>query len=330
MIFYNRSQFVSWFEEETKKYLGKSGTWTSPIEYQKAADLILRKIDPDIEIPNPYEDGPWVSVFRYGEKIWDKNRVKLKDKDIPLSTSTTDSPSSNTTSSSSPESGIIRRHNFESALRKIQEFADKTPDIPDLEKFKTDGWLFGWGDHYVNGKEMNNYVDKVQKLFLAHNNIIIKTIQEFKDVYSTFDFLDREYLSGILNAVAAASKASEGAKTASNQAKEASDQAKEAAARTLKNEADLKKDVENLRKLVEKIRTIKEDLSAKIEDINGSFSHKLLKIEEDLSTHYISVEQYNQLTAQVSDNSHSKGDLVGAYIVAGLSLLCSICSFLFR
>ena len=53
MKFYSRSQFASWFEKETKKYVGHSGSWVPPSEYEKAAKLILGKINAHIDIPNP-------------------------------------------------------------------------------------------------------------------------------------------------------------------------------------------------------------------------------------------------------------------------------------
>lgn len=349
MKFYNRSQFASWFETETKKYVGHSGTWVAPSEYEKAAKLILGKINAHIEIPSPYGTGGWESVYRYGEKIWDKNQTHLNGIESPASTTgsyssnyssstkpssgyssqgscgtcssynlTSSSYSSASSSSSTPQSssgtGIVKRHNFDSALRKIQNFSNEVPYIPELEKFETVGGLFGWGDHHVNGSEMNRYVEKVQDLFRMHNGIIIKTIQEFRDVYNTFDYLDREYLTGIIQTASAAAKASEGAKAASNQAMVASDQAKAAAEKALKNEEDLKKDVDNLRKLVEKIRSIKEDLSSRIESTNTSLSHKLRKMEQDLSAQLLlqdeiivlqnQLKTIDQLEKKVSDWEH--------------------------
>lgn len=345
MIFYSRSQFASWFEAETKKYVGHSGSWVAPSEYEKAAKLILGKINSHIEIPTPYGTGGWKSVYRYGEKIWDKN-LKYLDGTDPASpagsyssnhsssskssssyssqsshtsysrntSSYSGASSSSSNTQSSSETGMVKRHNFDSAMRKIQRFSNEVPYIPELDRFETDGGLFGWGDHYINGYEMNNYVEKVQDIFRTHNDIIIKTIKEFRDVYSTFDYLDKEYLSGIVQTANAAAKASEGAKAASNQAKVASDQAKAAAEKALKNEEDLKKDVENLRKLVEKIRSIKEDLSSRIESTNTSLSHKLRKMEQDLSAQLLlkdeiivlqnQLKTINQLEKKVSDWEH--------------------------
>lgn len=323
MKFYSRSQFASWFETETKKYVVHSGSWVAPSEYEKAAKLILGKINAHIELPNPYGTGGWGTVYRYGEKIWDKNQKHLNGIESPASPTdcyssnyssqssrvsgqyspSTSSYSGASSSSSTPQNssgiGIVKRHNFDSALRNIQRFSNEVPYIPEIKKFETDGGLFGWGDHYVNGSEMNQYVEKIQDIFRTHNDIIIRTIQEFRDVYSTFDYLDKEYLTGIVQTANAAAKASEGARVASSLAKTASDQAKSAADKALKNEADLKKDVENLRKLVEKIRSIKEDLSSKIEVTNSSLSHKISKVEQDVSARFLSPVEIKGLRSQL-------------------------------
>ena len=329
--FYSRSQFASWFEEESKKYVGHSGSWVAPSEYEKVAKLILRKINELIEIPTPYSGG-WAGVYRYGERIWDKNYRYLNGVESTESpagsyasdySSSSKSPSgyssqssrkssyesqssssfseasSSSSATSSSGTGIVKRHNFDSALKKIQRFSNEVPYIPELEKFATDGGLFGWGDHYINGYEMNDYVEKVQDIFRKHNKIIIKTIQEFRDVYCTFDYLDKEYLSGIVQTATAAAKASEGAKTASNQAKIASEQAKSAADKALKNEADLKKDVENLRKLVEKIQSIKEDLTSKIETTNVSLSDKIREMKQTIPRQLLSSKEIINLQNQI-------------------------------
>lgn len=355
MKFQNKREFASWFDAETKRYLsGRS--YGPPAVYEEIAESILPRINAKIVIPNPINKGTWKGAYEYGERIWDKNVHYLIGRESPSSSHTSYSSSNSSTnksssnyssqtsyksdsynkntrsnsggsssSSSTPSasgSGIVKRHNFDTALRKIQEFSNQIPTIPSIGKFDTDGGLFGLGDHYINGREMNNYVEKVQDIFQKHNEIITKTIREFRDVYTTFDYLDKEYLLGIVQTSTEAAKAAEGAKEASKQAKTASEQAKTAADKALKNEEDLKKDVDNLRKVVEKIRTIKDDLNLKIEKIDFSlsqkietvhsyFSRSLKNLENDISKSLISedeivdlrnkIKTINQLEKQISD-----------------------------
>lgn len=355
MKFQNKREFASWFDAKTKRYLSGS-SWSPPSAYQEIAQSILRGINANIVIPNPFGNGTWKGAYDYGERIWDKNVHYLVGRESQSSSHTSYSSNNSSTNKSSSSyssqnsykpdsynkntptysggssssystpsasgSGIAKRQNFDAALRKIQEFSNQIPSIPSIGKFDTDGGLFGLGDHYINGREMNNYVKKVQDIFQKHNEIITKTIREFRDVYETFDYLDKEYLLGIVQTSTKAAKAVEGAKEASKQAKTASEQAKTAADKALKNEEDLKKDVDNLRKVVEKIRTIKDDLnlkiektdfslSQKIETVHSYFSRSLKNLENDISKSLISedeivdlrnkIKTINQLEKQISD-----------------------------
>lgn len=383
MTFNNKAEFISWFETTIK---AQTRGWTSPSSCEKAANRICRAhISKDIEIPSPYEN--WSGIKSYAALIWDKNySLMTKASDYTSSaknyTSSKGYQSStyshnNTTSyncnsvtnytSGGPSqsgTGIVKRHNFDNYLRKIQTFSNNVPYIPSIEKFETDGGLFGWGDHYINGREMNLYAEKVQDLFKTHNKIIIETIQEFRDVYSTFNYLDQEYLTGIVQAVNAATSASNGAKEASNQAKTASDQAKAAADKALKNEADLQKDVENLRKLVEKIKSIKEDLSGRINNVESSIErlqNKLQQVYASLSKakHLEDIDDLWELTEMqkesitqlknkierlesksrsnsdatvqqvLPEEKHIKWDIILAYVIGGAGLIVSICSLAF-
>lgn len=302
MKFNTQYQFGSWFETEMKKAMGNPSGWISPSKYEYSAKKILYSIDAQIQIPSIYGEGGWKGLAVYADRIWAKNFNLLsgyssqnnssgyssKDSQSSVSShkySNTDYDSSNTVSQTGSE--IIKRHNFDSSLRRIQAFSNNLPTIPQIDGFRTEGGLFGWGDHYINGYEMNRYAEDVQKLFKKHNDTIIQTIQEFRDVYTTFDYLDKEYLTGIVKSVNAATHASQGAKAASEQAKMASDQAKDAANKALKNEEDIKKDVENLRRLVEKIKSIKEDLSNKILILESNVKN----LRQELSVRALSHEQ---------------------------------------
>ena len=190
-------------------------------------------------------------------------------------------------------SDIIKRHNFDQALRRIEQFSNSTPSVPYISKFETDGGLFGLGDHYINGTEMNNYVEKVQDHLSKQNSVLISTIKEFREVYNTFNFLDKEYLQGIVSAVEAANKASEGAKVASNQAKEA-------AVKALKNEDDIRKEVEALRKIVEKIKSIREDLNTKILILENSIKDSKTFFIEEISKRILSYSDLQILKSGVT------------------------------
>lgn len=69
MKFKNRSEFVSWFEEQirNKAIFG----WISPSSCETAAKLICKQLSSSIKVPSPYEN--WCGISDYAQKVWDKN-----------------------------------------------------------------------------------------------------------------------------------------------------------------------------------------------------------------------------------------------------------------
>ena len=138
---------------------------------------------------------------------------------------------------------IIKKHNFSTAKNQIQEFSRRLPANPRFEEFEEDGGLFGWFDHNVTGKEMNKFMGKVQNKLISVNSSLRGIIKEFGEIYKALDYLDNDYIKGILKAIDNAEKASEQAVSASKQA--------------LKAQDDNSKTIEALRKTVQAIKDSK-------------------------------------------------------------------------
>lgn len=138
---------------------------------------------------------------------------------------------------------IVQRHNFSKAKNQIQQFSRKLPANPRFEKVDEDGGLFGWFDHNVTGQEMNQFMGKVQDKLISVNNSLRGVIKEFGEVYSALDYLDNDYIQGILTAIENADKASKQALSASNQA--------------LKAQEDNSKTIEALKKTVQAVKESK-------------------------------------------------------------------------
>lgn len=223
----------------------------------------------------------------------------------------------------------INKHNFEQSLNKIDNFSKSIPSLPNFEKFETDGGLFGWGDHYITGTEINEFVEKVQGVFREQNNVLIQNIKELRDVYHTFDYLDKEYLQGILDAIEAARIASESAKVAS-------EQAKDAAGRALKNEADIRNEIETLSKIINKLKEIKDDLNRKLSNLEKyvteskkfltqKISHHTVLIDEIIQNNRDLTQQVDYLSQQLfSHQIKSNRSILFSYIIGTIGVLVSI------
>lgn len=149
------------------------------------------------------------------------------------------------------ETSLVNKHNFEISKSRINDFVNQLPANSDLTKVEEDGFLFF--SHKVTGEELNNLTTEIQRRLTNLNSILISTIREFKTVYKTFDFLDTEYLGGILQSLNAAEKASQSAKVASDQATKASEQALEAHKENSKTLEALKATVIQLKNFKEEV-----------------------------------------------------------------------------
>lgn len=382
MGFHSQSEFRNWCKKELNNYSEIKASWISPSTYYNIFHRIFKYKYPDLNLPDVYKGGwkgideyidkIWLNNLllltssSYTPKgFTDKNPSSGYSKHSYYSSHTDSYKSSQNFNSQNDESVnfnnrgyntsnrydgsndsignvVIHRHNFDRALKKIDDFANSVPELKNLDKFSTDGGLFGWGDHYINGYEMNRHVEALQDIFREHLEAVIETRKEFRDVYSTFDWLDKEYLQGIMGAVNEANKASRGAIEASNQAKTASVEAKEAIQRALNNEKDIKNDVENLKKVIEKIKSIKEQYSTKISEIEASleiFQKDLNRLKgisssqneienikkniEDIQN-YVMEEKSQENNIPETSESSVNSKLIWSYVIGGLGLVCSI------
>ncbi len=164
--------------------------------------------------------------------------------------------------------GLIKKHNFDVAKRNIEQFSDRLPSSKAFRKVEEDGWFFGLNDHSVTGRELNNLTDNVQDRFLAVNDTLKSVVREFREVYNALEYLDKEYIAGIVQAV-------EDAESASHQA--------------LKAHADIRVVVDNLSRTVSKLVELKRnvdildreltDVNTRVDDINGSMREVMNRVK---------------------------------------------------
>lgn len=140
-------------------------------------------------------------------------------------------------------SNQIDKHNFEIAKQSIKSFAENLPADPKLKRVEQDVGPFGCLNHTVTGKELNELTSQIQDCLVSSNQNIRKTIQEFKAIYDTLEYLDKDYLAGIVASVQAAEAASEATK---------------------RNTEDIQKNLDALTKLVRKLKDFKQQTEENI------------------------------------------------------------------
>lgn len=134
---------------------------------------------------------------------------------------------------------VVKTHDFEVAKQRLKDFSQKQAKDLELDTVRTDGGFLGLGDHKVTGYELNNRLSSIQGHLIDLNSANNKTIKEFRQVYETFEILDRDYIQGIVASVKATEKTSE---------------------KLHETQEDLKKVVENQKKTLEMLKKFKQKL----------------------------------------------------------------------
>lgn len=99
----------------------------------------------------------------------------------------------------------IDKHNFEISKNRLKKFSEQTKTDLELDKVRTGGdlldvWskgIFGFFNHSVTGKELNELTSQIQEYLIDVNKTQIKIIKEFGEVYNTFESLDKDYINKI-------------------------------------------------------------------------------------------------------------------------------------
>ena len=140
----------------------------------------------------------------------------------------------------------IKKHNFDLAKKNIEEFSRNLPTKISFDRFKVEGGLFGLGNHKVTGVEMNRFVNDIQSKLISVNSFISSLLKEFREVYKAFDYLDGEYISGIVTSIESATEASQQALNAQDDINQTVDNLKKTVIELVK----LKNDVEKINQSV--------------------------------------------------------------------------------
>lgn len=181
------------------------------------------------------------------------------------------------------DKSMIKRHNFEVSKKNIETFSKNLPSNPAFDRVEVNGGFFGWGDHTVTGTEMNNFIDKVQDKLISVNKSLTSIISEFREVYKAFDYLDDEYIKGIIGSI---------------------ESAEEASKQALKAQSDIQNTVENLKKTVWGLVDLKDSVERILCQVN-SFIEKSNQTTERINNDISALQQYRTLL----ETYHHLGDV---------------------
>lgn len=203
-------------------------------------------------------------------------------------------------------------HNFEIQKENIRKFSNKILEPVELkavdEKFL---WKF---DHRVTGTEFNAAIEQIQEAFKKNYEISKDIVREFKDVYNTFESLDKDYIQGICASVATAKESAKQALEASNQANDSFEEARSAQER-------IEKTTNALRYTVEKFQERFEQVDFKISQQDASIETLSTRIYSELEQQKLlrekitsDLESYKAKIAEQSRSIQEVNGIINSYV----------------
>lgn len=203
-------------------------------------------------------------------------------------------------------------HNFEIQKENIRKFSNKILEPMELkavdEKFL---WKF---DHRVTGTEFNAAIEQIQEAFKKNYEISKDIVREFKDVYNTFESLDKDYIQGICASVATAKESAKQALEASNQANDSFEEARSAQER-------IEKTTNALRYTVEKFQERFEQVDFKISQQDASIETLSTRIYSELEQQKLlrekitsDLESYKAKIAEQSRSIQEVNGIINSYV----------------
>lgn len=108
---------------------------------------------------------------------------------------------------------VIKKHNFQKTLKRLKAFSEREKEEIEIKSVANyDYGIFFDSDHKVTGREFNTRIEDIQDVLIRLNKKNIEIVKEFNDVYKTFDYLDKEYISAILSVLKGVEKTSDDVK----------------------------------------------------------------------------------------------------------------------
>lgn len=194
----------------------------------------------------------------------------------------------------------IKEHDFQEAKNALKKYTEQAKEEVELSRVPTDGGLFNLGDHKVTGSELNRITTQIQDYLINFNHLSQGLVDEFGQVYKAFEYLDKDYISGIIASIKAAEKVSIEEQKDRKDIKALVEQHKQSIAVLKKFKADIEKlkhltDIDKAWELIEKQAKLSKELNNYIAGLSK------LKHIKDVDGMYYELEQVIKNYERVSE-----------------------------
>ena len=216
---------------------------------------------------------------------------------------------------------IIKKHNFQNAINRVKDYSLKKKKDIEIKSVKTiDEGIFFDTDHEVTGYELNEVIKVIQGHLIDINKRNNETVNEFYEIYQAFNYLDTEYVKGILTTVKGLEKTNNDVRI---QQEELKKHHKKLANQNNKLEAhqgEIEGIIENINKTIDILKVFKKEIDClkHLSDIDRLWSNhvqlqeKVENLSNDLSNEKENLQNYKELSAE---NIKSIYNIINSYQV---------------
>lgn len=128
----------------------------------------------------------------------------------------------------------LEKRNFNNALQHISAFSKQSKKEIEISKVATSGSFWRFTNHNVTGSELNEVTSEIQQHMISFNDMQMKFVREFQQIYTALDAIDKDFIDAINSNIKSvelvsgqALKAGENAMTAIGKAQKAQDQVRQ-------------------------------------------------------------------------------------------------------
>ena len=216
---------------------------------------------------------------------------------------------------------IIKKHNFQNAINRVKDYSLKKKKDIEIKSVKTiDEGIFFDTDHEVTGYELNEVIKVIQGHLIDINKRNNETVNEFYEIYQAFNYLDTEYVKGILTTVKGLEKTNNDVRI---QQEELKKHHKKLANQNNKLEAhqgEIEGIIENINKTIDILKVFKKEIDClkHLSDIDRLWSNhvqlqeKVENLSNDLSNEKENLQNYKELSVE---NIKSIDNIINSYQV---------------
>ena len=202
---------------------------------------------------------------------------------------------------------IIKKHNFQNAINRVKEYSLKKKKDIEIKSVKTidEGIIFDT-DHEVTGYELNEVIKVIQGHLVDINKRNNETVNEFYEIYQAFNYLDTEYVKGILTTVKGLEKTNNDVKIQQEELKKHHDRLAIQHNKLESHQDEIESIIENINKTVNILKVFKTEIDRfkHLSDIDRLWSNheqlqeKVENLSNDLSNERENLQGYKELSEE--------------------------------